>query len=61
VAWFFLPALLGLPMTDGPLFLPGFIGLFYIAVPHVGALTSCASRKRFERVSVYEGVLRVGL
>ena len=61
VAWFFLPALLGLPMPDWVrYFFLGFVGLFFIAVPVVSALLNVLRLKnRFERVTVTKTFLRV--
>jgi hypothetical protein len=61
VAWFFLPALLTLPMPDfiRYVFL-GFIGLFFIAAPVVSALLNVLRLKnQFERVTVTKAFLRV--
>lgn len=61
VAWFFLPALLGLPMPDWiRYFFLGFIGLFFIAGPVVSALlTLLRLKNQFERVTVTKAILRV--
>ncbi len=61
VAWFFLPALLTLPMPDfiRYVFL-GFIGLFFIAGPVVSALLNVLRLKnQFERITVTKAFLRV--
>ncbi len=61
VAWFFLPALLTLPMPDvlRYIFL-GFVGLFFIAGPVVSALLNVLRLKnQFERVTVTKAFLRV--
>jgi len=61
VAWFFLPALLTLPMPEfiRYVFL-GFIGLFFIAGPVVSALLNVLRLKnQFERVTVTKAFLRV--
>ena len=61
VAWFFLPALLTLPMPEfiRYVFL-GFIGLFFIAGPVVSALLNVLRLKnQFERVTVTKAILRV--
>jgi|WetSurMetagenome_2_1015567.scaffolds.fasta_scaffold03742_5 hypothetical protein len=61
VAWFFLPALLTLPMPDWiRYFALGFIGLFFIAGPVVSALLSVLRLKnQFERITVTKAFLRV--
>jgi hypothetical protein len=61
VAWFFLPALLTLPMPDWiRYFFLGFIGLFFIAGPVVSALLSVLRLKnQFERITVTKAFLRV--
>jgi len=61
VAWFFLPAILTLPMPDfiRYVFL-GFIGLFFIAGPVVSALLNVLRLKnQFERITVTKAFLRV--
>jgi hypothetical protein len=61
VAWFFLPALLTLPMPDfiRYVFL-GLIGLIFIAGPVVSALLNLLRLKnQFERVTVTKAFLRV--
>jgi hypothetical protein len=61
VAWFFLPAILTLPMPDfiRYVFL-GFIGLFFIAGPVVSALLNVLRLKnQFERITVTKSFLRV--
>ena len=61
VAWFFLPALLTLPMPDWVrYFALGFIGLFFIAGPVLSALLHVLRlRNQFERVTVTKAFLRV--
>jgi hypothetical protein len=61
VAWFFLPALLTLPMPDWiRYFFLGFIGLFFIAGPVVSALLNVLRLKnQFERITVTKAFLRV--
>jgi hypothetical protein len=61
VAWFFLPALLTLPMPDWiRYFFLGFIGLFFVAAPVVSALLNVLRLKnQFERVTVTKAFLRV--
>jgi len=61
VAWFFLPALLTLPMPDWVrYFALGFIGLFFIAGPVLSALLHVLRLKnQFERVTVTKAFLRV--
>jgi hypothetical protein len=61
VAWFFLPALLTLPMPDWiRYFFLGFIGLFFIAGPVVSALLNVLRLKnQFERITVTRAFLRV--
>ena len=61
VAWFFLPALLRLPMPDVIRYVVlGFIGLFFVAGPVVSALLNVLRLKnRFERVTVTKAFLRV--
>jgi len=61
VAWFFLPALLTLPMPDWVrYFALGFIGLFFIAGPVLSALLHLLRlRNQFERVTVTKACLRV--
>jgi len=61
VAWFFLPAILTLPMPDlMRYFFLGFIGLFFIAGPVVSALLNVLRLKnQFERVTVTKAFLRV--
>jgi hypothetical protein len=61
VAWFFLPALLTLPMPDWiRYFFLGFIGLFFIAGPVVSALLNMLRLKnQFERITVTKAFLRV--
>ena len=61
VAWFFLPALLTLPMPDWiRYFFLGFIGLFFIAGPVVSALLNVLRLKnRLERITVTKAFLRV--
>jgi hypothetical protein len=61
VAWFFLPALLTLPMPDWiRYFALGFIGLFFIAGPVVSALMNVLRLKnQFERITVTKAFLRV--
>ncbi|HET6488793.1 MAG TPA: hypothetical protein VFG28_03440 [Syntrophales bacterium] len=61
VAWFFLPALLSLPMPAWIRYLfLGFIGLFFIAGPVVSALLSVLRLKnQFERITVTRAFLRV--
>ncbi|NPV04599.1 MAG: hypothetical protein HPY67_07695 [Syntrophaceae bacterium] len=61
VAWFFLPALLTLPMPDWVrYFALGFIGLFFIAGPVLSALLHLMRlRNQFERVTVTKTCLRV--
>jgi hypothetical protein len=61
VAWFFLPAILTLPMPEfiRYVFL-GFIGLFFIAGPVVSALLNVLRLKnQFERITVTKAFLRV--
>jgi len=61
VAWFFLPAILTLPMPDiiRYIFL-GFVGLFFIAGPVVSALLNVLRLKnQFERITVTKVLLRV--
>ena len=61
VAWFFLPALLTLPMPDfiRYVFL-GLIGLIFIAGPIVSALLNLLRLKnQFERITVTKAFLRV--
>ena len=61
VAWFFLPALLGLPMPDWiRYFFLGFIGLFFIAGPVVSSLLNLLRLKnQFERITVTKSLLLV--
>jgi hypothetical protein len=61
VAWFFLPALLTLPMPDWVrYFFLGFVGLFFIAGPVLSALLNVMRlRNQFERVTVTKAFLRV--
>ena len=61
VAWFFLPALLTLPMPDFIRYVAlGFIGLFFIAGPVVSALLNVLRLKnQFERITVTKAFLRV--
>jgi hypothetical protein len=61
VAWFFLPAILTLPMPDWiRYFFLGFIGLFFIAGPVVSTLLNVLRMKnQFERVTVTKAFLRV--
>lgn len=61
VAWFFLPALLTLPMPDWVrYFFLGFIGLFFVAGPVVSALLNVLRLKnQFERITVTKAFLRV--
>ena len=61
VAWFFLPALLTLPMPDWIRYVfLGFIGLFFIAGPVVSALLNVLRLKnQFERITVTKAFLRV--
>lgn len=61
VAWFFLPALLALPMPDWiRYFFLGFIGLFFVAAPVVSALLNVLRLKnQFERITVTKAFLRV--
>jgi hypothetical protein len=61
VAWFFLPAILTLPMPDYIRYVVlGFIGLFFIAGPVVSALLNVLRLKnQFERVTVTKAFLRV--
>jgi hypothetical protein len=61
VAWFFLPALLTLPMPDWiRYFFLGFIGLFFIAGPVVSTLLNVLRLKnQFERITVTKAFLRV--
>ncbi|MGE5789958.1 MAG: hypothetical protein ACM33C_03745 [Syntrophaceae bacterium] len=61
VAWFFLPAILTLPMPDFIRYVVlGFIGLFFIAGPVVSALLNVLRLKnQFERVTVTKAFLRV--
>ncbi len=61
VAWFFLPALLTLPMPDWIRYIfLGFIGLFFIAGPVVSALLGVLRLKnQFERITVTKAFLRV--
>ncbi len=61
VAWFFLPALLTLPMPDWlRYFFLGFIGLFFVAAPVVSALLNVLRLKnQFERITVTKVFLRV--
>jgi hypothetical protein len=61
VAWFFLPALLTLPMPDWVrYFFLGFIGLFFIAGPVVSTLLNVLRLKnQFERITVTKAFLRV--
>lgn len=61
VAYFFLPAILTLPMPDFiRYFFLGFIGLFFIAGPVVSALLRLLRLKnQFERIIVTKALLRV--
>ena len=61
MAWFFLPALLTLPMPDWIRYVfLGFIGLFFIAGPVVSALLNVLRLKnQFERITVTKAFLRV--
>lgn len=61
VAWFFLPALLAVPIPDWiRFFFLGFAGLFLIAAPVVSSLLSLLRLKnQFERVTVTKAFLRV--
>jgi hypothetical protein len=61
VAWFFLPAILTLPMPEFIRYvILGFIGLFFIAGPVVSALLNVLRLKnQFERITVTKAFLRV--